>query len=114
MNAQAWVQLAVGVGAIVGVLVTWRQKNDADRRSEWWRRTAWAFERTFNEDDTQAELGLKLLALQVESKLMTRDEKRIVLLITKHIAAVDDTPTLASEAIKEGVGDSTSEEASPP
>lgn len=58
MPAQAWVTLIIGLVATVGVLITWRQKNTADRRSEWWRRTTWAFERTFSTEDTQAELGL--------------------------------------------------------
>jgi hypothetical protein len=49
----------VGIVAIGGVLVTWQQKNVADRRSEWWRRVTWALERTFNADDTEAALGLE-------------------------------------------------------
>lgn len=40
--------LLVGSAAAVGVIITWQQKNTADKRSEWWRRTAWAFERTFS------------------------------------------------------------------
>lgn len=63
--AQAWVTLVVGGLAAIGVIVTWQQKNRADRRSEWWRRTTWAFERTFNPDDAQAQLGWRMLeALQ--------------------------------------------------
>ncbi|WP_264017220.1 hypothetical protein [Mycolicibacter longobardus] len=34
MPAQAWVTLIVSGLAAVGVIVTWRQKNRADRRSE--------------------------------------------------------------------------------
>jgi hypothetical protein len=44
--AQAWVTLIVGSLAAIGVIVTWQQKNRADRRSEWWLRTTPAFERT--------------------------------------------------------------------
>jgi hypothetical protein len=55
--AQAWVTLIVGTVATVGVLFTWRQKNNADNRAEWWRRTAWAIERTFSDNNTEAELG---------------------------------------------------------
>jgi hypothetical protein len=39
--------LIVGTLAVFGVIITWWQRNEADKRSEWWRRTAWAFERTF-------------------------------------------------------------------
>jgi hypothetical protein len=53
MPAQAWVTLVVGMVATIGVLVTWRQKNDADSRSEWWRRTAWAVERSLGDDDLE-------------------------------------------------------------
>jgi hypothetical protein len=51
--AQAWVTLIVGLAATVGVLVTWRQKNTADRRSEWWRRTTWAFERSLSDNNVE-------------------------------------------------------------
>ena len=44
--------LIVGALAVFGVIITWWQKNEADKRSEWWRRTAWAFERTFSVDKT--------------------------------------------------------------
>jgi hypothetical protein len=40
MPSQAWVTLIVGTLATIGVIVTWQQKNRADRRSEWWRRHA--------------------------------------------------------------------------
>ncbi|MDQ2629338.1 hypothetical protein [Mycolicibacter senuensis] len=54
MPPQSWVTLIVGGLATVGVIATWQQKNRADRRSEWWRRTTWAFERTFSDNDSQA------------------------------------------------------------
>lgn len=60
-EAQAWVTLIVGGLAAIGVIVTWQQKNKADRRSEWWRRTTWALERTFTPDDIQAEVGWSAL-----------------------------------------------------
>lgn len=30
--------LIVGTMAVLGVIITWWQKNQADKRSEWWRR----------------------------------------------------------------------------
>ncbi|AJK81839.1 hypothetical protein ACYJ3J_11080 [Mycobacterium avium subsp. paratuberculosis] len=86
MPAQAWVTLIVGGVATIGVLVTWQQKSRADRRSEWWRRTMWAFERTFSDDDTQAELGWKMLSALVVSRLATVDDSEIVQMIAEHAA----------------------------
>jgi hypothetical protein len=87
MPAQAWVTLTVSGLAAIGVIVTWQQKNRADRRSEWWRRTAWAFERTFSNDDGQAGLGWKMLETLVESTLSTRDDSDIVQVIAERVSA---------------------------
>lgn len=84
--AQAWVTLIVGSLAAIGVIVTWQQKNRADRRSEWWRRTTWAFERTFSADDAEAELGWKVLSTLVTSRLATKDDSDIVQVIAEHAA----------------------------
>ncbi|WP_406816621.1 hypothetical protein [Mycobacterium sp. M23085] len=90
MPAQAWVTLIVGALATVGVLITWQQKNRADRRSEWWRRTQWAFERTFSDDDSQAVLGWRMLAALAGSKLATGDDSTFVQVIAEHAALGDD------------------------
>jgi len=87
MPAQAWVTLVVSGLAAVGVIVTWRQKNRADRRSEWWRRSAWAFERSFSENENQRRLGWQLLDVLVISTLTTRDDSDIVQVIGERVAA---------------------------
>jgi hypothetical protein len=81
--------LVVGGVAAIGVIVTWQQKNRADRRSEWWRRTAWAFERTFSDDDDQAQLGWKMLDALLRSTLATKDDSDIVQVIAEHAALAD-------------------------
>ncbi|MEB3052326.1 hypothetical protein KV112_21780 [Mycolicibacter sp. MYC123] len=86
MSPQSWVTLIVGGLATVGVIVTWQQKNRADRRSEWWRRTAWAFERTFAGSNSQISLGWSLLATLMRSKLATVDDVDIVQVIVEHAA----------------------------
>jgi len=86
---QSWVTLIVGGLATVGVVVTWQQKNRADRRSEWWRRTAWAFERTFGESNNQARLGWSLLATLMRSKLVTVDDGDIVQVIAEYATLGD-------------------------
>jgi hypothetical protein len=84
--AQAWVTLIVGSIATVGVVATWQQKNRADKRSEWWRRTQWAYERIFTTDYDQAELGWKMLSALVGSRLATNDDSEIVQVIAEHAA----------------------------
>lgn len=102
MPAQAWVTLIVGGVAAIGVIITWQQKNRADRRSEWWRRTTWAFERTFSDDNVQAELGWKVLYTLVRSTLATADDSDIMQVISEHVAL--------GETGQEGNGDDTDAE----
>jgi hypothetical protein len=61
-------------------------RDTADRRSEWWRRTAWAFERSLAENDAEAGLGWKLLETIVESKLATKSDTNVVQVIAEHMA----------------------------
>lgn len=89
MPAQAWVTLIVGIAATTGVVITWRQKNTADRRSEWWRRTIWALERTLSSDNTEALLGWTMLNTLLRSTLATRDDAEIVQAIAEHAATSD-------------------------
>jgi hypothetical protein len=77
------VTLIVGSIATVGVVATWQQKNRADKRSEWWRRTQWACERTFTTDYDQEELGWKILSALVRSRLATKDDFEIVQVIAE-------------------------------
>ena len=86
MPAQAWVTLVIGLIAISGVLITWQQKNTADRRSEWWRRVAWAYERVFSTNENQQRLGWRLLYVLITSKLATKGDSDYVQAIAEHIA----------------------------
>lgn len=86
MPAQAWVTLIIGLIATAGVLITWRQKNTADRRSEWWRRTTWALELTFSGEQDQRRLGWSLLLALATSKLVTKGESDILQAIAEHEA----------------------------
>jgi hypothetical protein len=80
------VTVTVGGLAAIGVIVTWQQKTRADKRSEWWRRTTWAFERTFSVDDAEAQLGWEVLGTLVGSTLATRDDSDIVQVIAEQVA----------------------------
>lgn len=86
MPAQAWVTLIVGLIATIGVLVTWQQKNTADRRSEWWRRTAWALELTFSSSQEQRRLGWSLLLALAGSRLVTKGDSDVLQAIAEHVA----------------------------
>lgn len=89
MPPQSWVTLIVGGLATVGVIATWQQKNRSDRRSEWWRRTSWAFERTFSENGAQTRVGWSILYALAWSRLATVDDIDIVQVITEHAAIAD-------------------------
>jgi hypothetical protein len=84
--AQAWVTLIVGLAAIVGVLVAWRQKNTADRRSEWWRRITWASERSLADNNVEAKLGWNVLDALLRSRLVTSSDMSIMRVIAAHVA----------------------------
>jgi len=83
------VTLIVGGVAAAGVIVSWQQKNHADKRSEWWRRTQWAFECALSSEGPRAELGWKLLRTLVASRLATRDDSDIVQLMAEHALAAE-------------------------
>ena len=89
MPAQAWVTLVVGLVAAIGVIVTWQQRNNADRRSEFWRRTTWAYERTFSAGDAEAEVGWRMLDILMGSRLATRSDSEIVQVVAEHVALGD-------------------------
>lgn len=90
MPAQAWVTLIIGLVATIGVLITWQQKNTADRRSEWWRRTSWALDLTFSEAQEKRRLGWSLLLALAASKLVTKGDSDILQAIAEHAALKGD------------------------
>ncbi|GAA4667608.1 hypothetical protein [Gordonia humi] len=84
--------LAAGV-AVLGFRLTIGQKDRHDRRSEWWRRAAWALEHIDNTDDTDT-LGWSILDALSDSDLATSTEQAIIEAIATQ--AVEDA--LATEA----------------
>lgn len=77
MPAQAWVTLVVGLVAAGGVLITWRQKNHADRRAEWWRRVSWAFDHALSADEAEAEFGWLMVQHLADSGLVTKGDAEL-------------------------------------
>ncbi|OZG28888.1 hypothetical protein BH683_012455 [Williamsia sp. 1138] len=90
MTAQAWVTLVVGTVGIVGVLITLYQRDRADRRSEWWRRATWAVERTFSETEEEAATGFAVLAVLVQSNLITATERDMVTALAQQALEADN------------------------
>lgn len=74
MPAQAWVTLVVGVVATGGVLLSWRQKFDSDRRAEWWRRISWSFDHVLSGDAEREAFGWVVLDHLAKSTLATKDD----------------------------------------
>ena len=85
MPAQSWATLIVGGLAAIGVIVTWQQKNQADRRSEWWRRTTWAFERSFSTNNEESALGWAVLRTLMGPTLATKGDSDVVQVMAEHM-----------------------------
>lgn len=93
---QLLVPLTVGLLATAGVIATlWqRQRSEqVDRRHrleyearvEWWRRFAWAADKTVSEDEDARLLGVSIVSALAESPLLTESERGIVEAVTLEI-----------------------------
>jgi hypothetical protein len=76
-----WAAFAPVIAAVVAGLIAaaalW-QKRRADNRSEWWRRTQWALDASFDEDPERQAMGLAVLEVLADSRMVTNEEIRIV------------------------------------
>ncbi len=90
MPAQAWVTLLVGLFAAIGVLISWRQKVEADRRAEWWRQISWSFDQILSEDNNRASFGWLLLERLKTSELATHDDKKMFVRLAEEWLVSDD------------------------
>ena len=73
--------IATGLAAIVALtvgLVAIIQKSRADRRDQWWKRTQWAIEQTFKDDEEQQALGFRVLQVLGDSKLASPEELQLL------------------------------------
>lgn len=73
--------LATGVAALVALvvgIVTIAQKNRADRRDQWWKRTQWALDAALDDDENRAAVGLAALTYLGESRLAKKDESALL------------------------------------
>lgn len=73
--------LATGVAALVALvvgIVTIAQKNRADRRDQWWKRTQWALDAALDDDENRAAVGLAALTYLGERRLAKKDESALL------------------------------------
>lgn len=78
----SWLQPTVtAIGAVlvlVGAGVTVRQRYQADRRDQWWRRTQWALELLLSGDEDSIVLGLEVLTQQVKAKVADKEDASLI------------------------------------
>jgi hypothetical protein len=102
-DAAAYATLAVGVLALVGVLVTavvalvtsnraTRARADNDRRERWWERAQWAMERACDPDPTKRAVGLTVLASLGKSHLASPDEQAMLAQVALSILTGGSSP----------------------
>lgn len=93
MPAQAWTTLIVGVAAAVGVIITWRQKQNADRRAEWWRRLSWAFDHSLSQDPDEADFGWLMVDHLSRSRLATAADEEFLQAVAERWISGDNDGT---------------------
>jgi hypothetical protein len=74
LGAAALAPLAT-FGVVLVAFLTYRQRDRADRRDQWWKRAQWAIDSALNDADPQRRLaGLKVLVQLIGSDLATRED----------------------------------------
>jgi hypothetical protein len=74
LGAAALAPLAT-FGVVLVAFLTYRQRDRADRRDQWWKRAQWAIDSALNDADPQRRLaGLKALVQLIGSDLATRED----------------------------------------
>jgi hypothetical protein len=102
-DAAAYVTLAVGVLALLGVLATavvalltsnraTRARVDNDRRERWWERAQWAMERACDPDPTKRAVGLTVLASLGKSDLASPEEQVMLARVALSILTGGSSP----------------------
>ena len=102
-DAAAYATLAVGVLALVGVLVTavvalvtsnraTRARAANDRRERWWERAQWAMDRACDPDPTKRAVGLTVLASLGKSDLASPDEQVMLAQVALSILTGGSSP----------------------
>jgi hypothetical protein len=62
-------------GVVLVAYLTYRQKTNADKRDQWWKRAQWGIDSALNDADPQRRLaGLKVLVQLIGSNLATPED----------------------------------------
>jgi hypothetical protein len=66
-------------GVVLVAYLTYRQRDRADRREQWWKRAEWAIDSALNDADPQRRLaGLKVLVQLIGSDLATPEDAELM------------------------------------
>jgi predicted membrane chloride channel (bestrophin family) len=66
-------------GVVLVAYLTYRQKTQADRRDQWWKRAQWGIDSALNDADPQRRLaGIKVLVQLVGSDLATAEDAELM------------------------------------
>ena len=88
-----WQPVATVASALLvlaAALLTVRQRDRADRKDQWWKRTQWALDLVLTGDEHARVLGMSVLQQQVESTLA--DEEDLELLAAPALWSIDLPP----------------------
>ena len=91
MPAQSWVTLIVGVLAVVGVMLTVRQRTRADNRAQSWQRITWCLERTVSDDAEEAALGWQIYGTVAATAFIAKTDRDTLQAVADYTAVPDDT-----------------------
>lgn len=63
---------------LLAAAITVRQRNRADRKDQWWKRTQWAMDLTLSDDEEAQVLGLAVLEQQIGSRLADDEDVKLL------------------------------------
>lgn len=66
-------------GVVLVAYLTYRQKSQADRRDQWWKRAQWGIDSALSDADPQRRLaGMKVLVQLIGSDLATAEDAELM------------------------------------
>jgi len=100
--------VASALVVLVAALLTVRQRDRADRKDQWWKRTQWALDLVLTGDEHSRVLGFSVLQQQVESGLA--DDEDLELLAAPVLWSMDLPPVTRVDNARSGEQTRTDDE----
>jgi hypothetical protein len=97
-----WVPVFGPLLPLVTLVVAWvaykayRQKSEADRRDQWWKRVQWAIDTALEDDPQKRLVGLTVLTQLKDSELAMDEDQRLM----DAVAIAVRTETMEAEGIR--------------